>query len=816
MKRWVNDREKKVEEGNTEIEKKLFAKLLKKQKKKRGRQQRKSAPLKSAQSRLRYSKMFENGLCEIAQGYYSKSIQFSDVNYQIAQSEDQMNIFRAYCELLNSCDDHVHLSLTLLKKRIAMTEFEKQLFYEETGESQDQYRRELNGMLNQTIQEGKNNFIKRNYLTFSVQATDFDQAKHALNRMKQNLMESFSEIDSQCSEMNGIERLELLHELLKPDDFFYFKYTDLVYSRLSTKTAVTPTSFNFKNKNYFEIGTEYGQVIYLKDYPATVSDKLILELMEIAEELTLSIHIDPVAPEKANRLVQNKKAYMEGDKTTAERKATQKGYDPYTSVPYELTNSIAEAEALLDDLVKSGHKLFFVTILVYFRAKSKQKLEDIAEQVRHVGRKHRCGFNTLDYMQDEGLNSVLPLGKNWVEIKRTLTTESTAIFLPFSAQDLNHEDGKYYGMNETTKNVVKINRKKLNTPSGMILGSSGSGKGVAKKYEEITTLLKNPHDEIISIDPEDEDTVIGQAFDAQIIKIAPNTDTFINLLDISEDLRSEIDPIKLKSDFLLTACEALIGGQTGLSSAQRSIIDRVTRLTYFNHQQTPEKPIPTLSGEWFPLLKEQPEKEAQSLALDLELYIEGSLSIFSKSTNVALNKRFVIYNTKQLGNQLKTFGMMVVLEQVWNRVVRNRERGITTWIYIDEMQLMLNDPYCENYFFELWSRIRKWGAIATGITQNVETLLLSDKARRMLSNTEFLIMLKQAKSDLDELAVLFNLSSQQQKQLLNPIKGAGLIRAGNAIVPFSNTVDPTTKLYELMTTDPAERTKLRQGNPYGN
>lgn len=312
------------------------------------------------------------------------------------------------------------------------------------------------------------------------------------------------------------------------------------------------------------------------------------------------------------------------------------------------------------------------------------------------------------------------------------------------------------------------------------------------------------------MDPEDEDTRIGKAFDAQIIKIAPNTDTFINLLDISGDFQGETDPIKLKSDFILTAFEALIGGTVGLNSAQRSIIDRVTRLTYVQYYHSARKSMPTLGNEWFSLLKEQPEEEAQALVLDLELYIEGSLAIFSRPTNIQLNKRFIIYNTKQLGSQLKTFGMMVVLEQVWNRVVRNREKGITTWIYIDKMQLMLSDPYCENYFFELWSRIRKWGAIPTGITQNVETLLLSDKARRMLSNTEFIIMLKQAKSDLDELALFFHLSAEQQKQLIHPAKGAGLIRAGQVILPFSNIVESPSKLYELMTTDPEERIKVKQ------
>lgn len=811
MRLWRKKKQKKVESTqNIAIKNLKFLRVLKQQKKQRGKRQKKQAPKRNVQSMIRYEKMFENGICELNASYYSKSIQFSDINYLIASKEDQHSIFTKYCGLLNSCEETMHLNVTLVKKRSNNEKLKQELFYKKTGSDYDDYREELNELFCKKIHEGENNFIKENYLTFSMPAKQLDQAKKLLARVEQTLINSLTDIGSTCQKMDGLSRLQLINHLLKSDNPFDFNYSDLVYNGLSTKASIAPMSLNAKKKNYFEVEESYGQILYLKDYPANLTDKVISELLEIPEEITLSIHIDPIAADQANHLVQKKQAYMEGDKVASQRKSMQKGYDPYASIPYELTTSIDEAKLLLDDLRKEGQNLFFVSIFVYFKTDKKEQLADIANQVLRTGRKHGCGFHYLDYLQMDGLNSVLPFGKNWVMTRRTLTTTSTAIFLPFTAQDLSHENGKYYGKNELTKNAIQIDRKRLNTPSGMILGSSGSGKGVAKKYEEITTLLKNPEDEIISIDPEDEDTRIGKAFDAQIIKIAPNTDTFINLLDISGDFQSETDPIKLKSDFILTAFEALIGGSVGLNSAQRSIIDRVTRLTYVHYYHSTEKRMPTLGDEWFTLLKQQPEKEAQALVLDLELYIEGSLAIFSRPTNIQLNKRFIIYNTKQLGSQLKTFGMMVVLEQVWNRVVRNREKGITTWIYIDEMQLMLSDPYCENYFFELWSRIRKWGAIPTGITQNVETLLLSDKARRMLSNTEFIIMLKQAKSDLDELALLFHLSTEQQKQLIHPAKGAGLIRAGHVILPFSNIVEPSSKLYELMMTDPKERTKANQ------
>lgn len=779
--------------------------ILKKQQKVRGKRLRKDAPPKTTQDVLGYDKMYESGICEIEEGLFSKTIQFEDVNYQIAQRDDQLNTFSDYCELLNSCDASTHLTLTILNKKNDTQTFHKELFYELEGDELDIYREELNAMIEKNLTEGQNGFYKENYLTFSTNAKTFQQARQFLDRTEQSLMGDLQAIGSTSEELDGLERLKVFHSLMNPGEPFYFQYDDLIYSRLSTKAAVAPTSFNFKtNKKLFEMGNQVGEVLFLRDYPTNMTDRLIAELTEIPEELVIALHIDPVAPDRANTLVQSKKMFMESDKSNAQQRAVKKGYDT-DLIPYELQNSINQANELLDDIVQNGQRLFRNTFLVYVSAPTEEELQDIVERVLSVGRKNQCVFASLDYLQKEGFNSILPIGKNFLNIKRTLTTASTAIFMPFTAQDLNHAGGKFYGINESTRNVVRIDRTKLNTPSGFILGSSGSGKGVSKKYEIITTLLKNPNDEILCIDPEDEDSIIGAAFGAQIIKIAPNTDTFINLLDITDDLSGEEDPVKNKSDFLLAAFENLIGGTTGLSSAQRSLIDRVTRKTYEPYLNGDKKEMPTLRDQWFPLLKEQPEPIAQTLALDLELYIEGSLAIFSQQTNVELNSRFVIYNTKNLGSQLKTFGMMVVLEQIWNRVARNRDRGVRTWIYIDEMQLMLNDEYCENYFFELWSRVRKWGATPTGITQNIETLLLSSKARRTLSNSEFLILLKQAKPDLNEVSKLFGLSYQQEKQLVNPPKGAGLIRAGNAIVPFSNFIDRNTEFFELVSTDPKDQ-----------
>ena len=440
MRPWQKRKQKEARNiQNTAIKNSKFLRVLKKQKQQRGKRQKKQAPKRDVQSMLRYEKMFESGICELSTNYYSKSIQFSDINYQIASKEEQQGIFTKYCALLNSCEETMHLNVTLVKKKIRKEKLKKELFYKKIGNAHDEYREELNDLLSKKIHGGENNFIKENYLTFTMPAKELDQAKQLLARAEQTLSDSLTEIGSKCQKMDGLSRLRLIHKLLHSTASFDFNYSDLIYNGLSTKASIAPMSLNVKKKNYFEIEESYGQILYLKDYPANLTDKVISGLLEIPEEMTLSIHIDPIASDQANHLIQRKQAYMEGDKVASQRKALQKGYDPYSSVPYELTTSIDEAKLLLDDLRKAGQNLFFVSIFVYFKTDKKELLADIAKQVLRIGRKYGCGFNHLDYLQMEGLNSVLPFGKNWVMTQRTLTTTSTAIFLPFTAQDLSHE-----------------------------------------------------------------------------------------------------------------------------------------------------------------------------------------------------------------------------------------------------------------------------------------------------------------------------------------------------------------------------------------
>lgn len=488
---------------------------------------------------------------------------------------------------------------------------------------------------------------------------------------------------------------------------------------------------------------------------------------------------------------------MEQQKVDEQKKALQNGYD-FEMLSYYLTYSLTEAKDLVDDLQNKGQKLFSMTGGIHFYAENVEKLAEVQGEISSVGRQFGFKIIELEFMQEAGLNTILSLGINLLPLDRTLSTASTAIFIPFTISDLIQENGKYYGVNAISKNILSLDRKLLKAPNGFVLGTPGSGKSFSVKREIVNVLLRDADDEVIIIDPEREYSVIGKNFNGEIIKIASDSKTTINPMDINENYGDDTDPVVLKSEFLISLFDLIIGGALGLSSTQKTLIDRVCRRTY----ETIKDRMPTFV-DFYHILKEQ-EEEAKQLVMDLEIYIEGSLSVFSSETSVDITKRLVVYDIKDLGKQLKTMGMLIVLDQVWNRITTNRERGVRTWLYIDEMQLLFTNEYSENYFFELWSRARKWGAIPTGITQNVETLLLSDLARRMLSNSDFVMMLNQAKSDRSQLVRLFDISEEQEKFVVNSPEGYGLMVFGDTTLPFYDHFPKDTQLYKMMSTKPGE------------
>lgn len=749
---------------------------------------------------LSYEAMYDDGICEIEPGLYSKTFRFSDINYQTARLDEQEDTFYRYCEILNTIEPPLHWQISIVDRRIDRDEFRSSMFMAMVGDNHDVYRREMNEMLAEKALESENSLIREKYVTLTMPANSYELAKDLLNRMEADVTGHFKTLGCDVQLMNGLQRLELLHTITRPGDPFRFQYDELVYSGLTTKDIIAPNSLDFSDKRSFVMDGKLGQVLILRDLPATLSDQLLTLITALPIDLVVSIHLDKVPQGSAVELVKRKLAWMEGEQSTAQEKASQKGRDPFLAVPQEIKRRYQAAEDLLDLLETKNQRMFRSTLLIYTYADTPEKLNENIIQISSIAAQKSCTVKPLDYQQKAAFNSILPLGKNHIKIERTLTTGAAAIFIPFTTQELYQLGGMYYGQNALSHNMIFFSRYMLKSANGFILGTPGSGKSFAAKRETISVLLNDPNADVIVIDPEREYTSVAQGFDGEVIHISAGSPNHLNPMDITDNYADDDNPLLLKSEFILSLVDLIAGGRAGLTQQEQSIASRACSLCYRKYFAHPDRePIPTLT-DFYEVLKAQPEPEAQNLALSLELYIEGALSTFAHRTNVNTSKRFVVYDVRDLGKKLRTLGMLIVLDQIWNRITRNREIGKRTWVYIDEVQLLLSNEYCSNYFFELWTRSRKWGCIPTGITQNVETLLLSDNARRMLSNSDFIMMLNQAQPDRVELSGLLNMSSVQLSHVTNTEPGHGLLFAGKSIIPFVDNFPTNTELYRMMTT----------------
>ena len=772
------------------------------------KQAKREAAARSTQNTIKYKRMFEDGICEIQPGLYSRSIKFSDINYQIARYEEQKEIFSQYCHVLNYFDPSVFVQLSIVSRHIDKNDFNRSMLLRDNGDELSEYRQEMNDMLSEKALEGNNSILREKYLTFSTTASTYNAAVPTLSRIETDVTGNFKSIGCDAKSLNGMERIEVLHSLLRPYEPFTFDYELLLESSLTTKDFIAPDSFDFSEKNMYEFGENVGQTLYLKDLPADITDDLISDLSDIPCDMVITLHINSVEQDKALAEVKQKISFMEQQVVDEKSKLAKSGVYDDEMLPYELRFSHAEAKEFLDDLQNKNQRMFRVTMLVYTYAEDADTLNGNIYQIMATARAKNCKVSFLDYLQEKAMNSILPIGKNHIDIKRTLTTASTAIFVPFTTQELFQKGGIYYGQNALSHNLIFLNRKLLKNSNGFILGTPGSGKSFAAK-REIEFVLLSTNDDVVVIDPEREYSAMCESFNGEIVHISAGSTTHINPFDLTMDYADSDDPLLLKSEFILSLCDLIAGGKHGFDGSQLSIIDRVCTLTYQEYFATletniaPSLKMPTLK-DFYEVLNAQPEPEAKQIALSLELYIKGNLSVFAQPTNVDTNNRFVVYDIKDLGKKLKTLGMLVVLDQIWNKITHNRAIGKRTWIYIDEIYLLFQHEYSAQYLFELYKRARKWGAIPTGITQNVEDLLLSDTARRMLSNSDFIMMLNQAAPDRMELAGLLNISNQQLSFVTNAGTGQGLIFAGSAIVPFVDKFPVESKLYQLMTTKPEE------------
>lgn len=750
--------------------------------------------LPSTLNTLAYKALYPNGLMQVSTDYFSQTYLLGDVNYQTVGLDDKGVIIEKYSDLINSLDDKTNFQLTIVNKKVNLDKFRQNVLYPLHDDGYNTYRKELNGIMEDNLEAGENNFVAMKFISFGKQDQTPKLAYRSLSQIGEYFKSGFAEIEASFNLLEGEDRVNHLADILRGENHLPFSYQDLAISGLTTKHAMSPSSLNFKHKNLIEIDNRFLQIVYVRDYGMELGDKFIRDLMQSDLEVILSLHAKGSTKSEAMTKLRTKKTLMESQKIGEQQKMARTGVY-LEKVSQVLESNIDEADELLKTMSQTGDKLFDTVFLIGIVADTQEQLKHSLDIVKQVAGSNDLIIDNLTYMQEAAFNSLLPFGKNYLDgVSRSLLTSNIAVNSPWTSVDIQDKGGKFYGINQISSNIITIDRGKLNTPSGLILGTSGSGKGMATKHEIISTKLKeaNKDTEIIIVDPENEYSIIGQAFGGESIDIAPDSSTYLNVLDLSADNMDE-DPVKVKSEFLLSWIGKLLDRK--MDGREKSLIDRVTRLTFKHFEQ------PSLK-EWVFVLSKQTEKEAKDLALDMELYVEGSLDIFSHRTNIKSDNNFLIYNVKKLGDELKQIALMVIFDQIWNRVVKNQQLGKKTWIYFDEMQLLLLDKYASDFFFKLWSRVRKYGATPTGITQNVETLLLDANGRRIIANSEFMILLKQAKNDREELVHLLGLSRELEKYLVNPEKGAGLIKAGSTVVPFRNKIPHQTKLFDIMSTDP--------------
>lgn len=760
---------------------------------------------KTAQQTIPYQEMCRDGICIIGDRYFTRQIQFYDVNYQLAQNEDKNLIFENYCDFLNYFDSSIKVQLSFLNQRADMEEYQKSIHIPEQADDFNGIRREYSGMLKGQLARGNNGLTKTKYITFGIEADSLKEAKPRLERIEADVLANFKVLGVRAHSLDGYERLAILHRMFHPADNQKFKFAwDAIWKTgLSSKDFIAPDSFTFKSGQYFQIGRTYGAVSFLQILAPELTDRMLADFLDLESSMVVTLHIQSIDQSAAIKNIKRKITDLDRMKIEEQKKAVRAGYD-MDIIPSDLATFGSEAKTLLEDLQSRNERMFLVTMLVMNHAGTRQKLENNIFQAAGIAQKYNCALRRLDYQQEQGLMSSLPLGLNQISIQRGLTTSSTAIFVPFTTQELfMNGEALYYGLNALSNNLIMADRKKLKNPNGLILGTPGSGKSFSAKREITNAFLITP-DDIAIIDPEQEYSPLVQRLGGQVIDISPASDQYINPMDLTLNYSEDDNPLTLKSDFILSLMELIVGGKSGLEPVEKTVVDRCVHMVYRDYLQDPRPEKMPVLGDLYELLRKQPEQEAQRLATALEIYVTGSLNVFNHQTNVEIKSRIVCYVIKNLGKQLKKFGMQVVQDQVWGRVSENREAHKSTRLYIDEMHLLLREEQTAAYTVEIWKRFRKWGGIPTGITQNVKDLLASREIANIFENSDFIYMLNQAGGDRQILAKQLNISPHQLGYVTNSNAGEGLLFYGNVIIPFVDHFPKDTELYSIMTTRPED------------
>lgn len=757
----------------------------------------------TVQDSIPFQNIYPDGLCRLDGKTFSKTIEYEDVNYRLAGPDDQRDIFERLCDFYNGYDPSIGVQMTLCSR--PEVQHSDRFGMAAHGDDLDDLRREAAGILQKQYEKGSNGYVKSKYVTLTIEAENIQSARARFSRIEADTLNRFKVMGAGARVLNGKQRLELLHGLLHPEGgSFAFEWDWLPATGLSVKDFIVPSSFQFGDTRRFRIGEMYGAVSFLQILAPEIQDRILTDFMDTEGNLMVTMHIQGVNQNEAIKMVKRKITDLDAMKIQEQKKAARSGYD-LDILPSDLSTYGGAAKNLLQDLQSRNERLFNMTFLILHMAPTKQKLEIAVSQAASVAQTYNCILTRLDFQQEDGLMSSLPLGLNRIRIERSLTTSALAVFVPFVTQELfMGGEAMYYGLNALSNNMIMLDRKQSRCPNGLVFGTPGSGKSMSCK-REIAYVMLTTNDNIIICDPEDEYSPLVKRMGGQVIRLSPNSTDYVNPLDINLNYSEEENPLALKSDFVLSFCELIMGSKTGLEAIEKTVIDRAVQKIYQPYFADPRPENMPILADLMNALIAQHIPEADRVAQALDLYVNGSLNFFNHRTTVDIHDRLVCFDIKGLGKNLKKPGMLIVQDAVWNTVTVNRAIGRATWYFVDEFHLLLKEEQTAAYSAEIWKRFRKWGGVPTGATQNPKDLLSSPEIENILENSDFIYLLNLSAGDRKLMTERLNISPEQLAYVTNADPGSGLLFFQNVILPFRDEFPKDTELYKLLTTKPNEK-----------